>query len=216
MKKYFAAILAFAFIALLAINPVLATSPHYDEDDEIDICHATGSDSNPYVENSPDIQNDGSLTGGHLDHTGPLFPSADWGDIIPSYTHGDFSYPGMNWTTEGQAIWENDCDIPETEECDPQEDEDCVTPTPTPTPTPEPTQTTNQGGPGDGLSDGRSDGRSSCPECTQAPTGQVLGATTDFAATGTALDMIMNAVGALGGLTTASGLALAAKKKFNK
>jgi len=54
-------------------------------------------------------------------------------------------------------------------------DGQCVTPTVTPTPTPTPT---NPGGPGDGLSDGRSDGGSSCPECTKAPQGQVLGAST--------------------------------------
>jgi hypothetical protein len=43
-----------------------------------------------------------------------------------------------------------------------------------------------------------------------------LGATTDFAGTGVANDLIMNVVGAMGGISTASGLVLAAKKKFNK
>lgn len=100
--------------------------------------------------------------------------------------------------------------------------EDCVTPSPspspeaTPTPTPAP-QGNGFGLPGDGLSDGRSDGRSSCPECTSPPAGgQVLGATTEFAGTGVAEDAIMNVVGALGGLSTASGLVLTAKKKFNR
>jgi len=67
----------------------------------------------------------------------------------------------------------------------------CVTPTPTPTPTLTPTVSitptpstdscanggcqTPVGGPGDGRSDGRSDGLSSCPSCTQAPQGSVLG-----------------------------------------
>lgn len=97
------------------------------------------------------------------------------------------------------------------------------TPTPTPvvdkSPTPTPTETPsnggNTGGPGDGLSDGRSDGKSSCPECTAPPAigGDVLGATTDYAATGSTVNMLMNAIGAMGGLTTASGLAMIAKKK---
>ena len=101
------------------------------------------------------------------------------------------------------------CEVSPTPEITPE-----VTPTEEPTPTPEQTQpSTNVGGPGDGLSDGRSDGLSSCPECTKAPTGQVLGATTDFAGTGVASDMIMNAVGALGGISTAAGLAL--KKRSN-
>jgi hypothetical protein len=77
----------------------------------------------------------------------------------------------------------------------------------------EPTQPPNQGGPGDGLSDGRSDGGSSCPDCTKAPAGQVLGASTDFARTGGAVDMLVNAIGAVGGLSTAVGLALIGKKK---
>lgn len=96
----------------------------------------------------------------------------------------------------------------------------CTYPDATPTPTP---QISGWDGKGDGLSDGRSDGRSSCPSCTAAPqaqvlgaqTGEVLGATTDYAPTGVAGDMIMNVVGALGGLSTASGLVLAAKKKLN-
>jgi hypothetical protein len=78
------------------------------------------------------------------------------------------------------------------------------------------------------LSDGRSDGHSSCPECTQAPggigggvlgattEGQVLGASTDFAATGTAVDDLMNSVGIVGTLSTLSGVLLMAKKRFNK
>lgn len=92
-------------------------------------------------------------------------------------------------------------------------------PTVTPTPTPDPgtpTNPPNVGGPGDGLSDGRSDGRSSCPECTTPPAvggGQVLGATTDYAATGTSVDMLVNAIGALGGISTAAGLAMIAKKR---
>jgi hypothetical protein len=113
---------------------------------------------------------------------------------------------------------------PTPEECHGNGEKACPTPTPTtePTVTPEPTQAPGNpgnpgggGGPGDGLSDGRSDGLSSCPDCTKAPSGgQVLGASTDFAGTGVASDMIANAVGVLGGISTAAGLALSAKKKL--
>jgi hypothetical protein len=50
-----------------------------------------------------------------------------------------------------------------------------VTPTPTQeiTPTPTPQPSTNNGGGGSGVSDGRSDGLSSCPSCTQAPSGPI-------------------------------------------
>ncbi len=90
-----------------------------------------------------------------------------------------------------------------------------LTPTPTPTPTTVPTNNNNNGG-GDGLSDGRNDGHSSCPECTQAPksNSQVLGATTDFAKTGTAQDILMNIIGAMGGVSTAAGVVLAVRKRI--
>jgi hypothetical protein len=87
----------------------------------------------------------------------------------------------------------------------------CVTPTATPEPTNPPS---NPGGPGDGKSDGKSDGRSSCPECTAPPTGQVLGASTDFAATGTAAETLMNVIGSIGAFATAAGVAL--KKRMSK
>lgn len=111
-------------------------------------------------------------------------------------------------------------------------DEEVCEPTPTPimdetiTPTPT-TNPGNQGGPGDGKSDGRSDGKSSCPECTKAPAigggdvlgvsteseGQVLGASTDFAGTGTAADMLMNIIGSTGLLSVLSGMTMLKKKK---
>ena len=101
---------------------------------EITICHATGSHENPYVVNSPAINSSGTdggeLAAGHNDHIGPIwFPgiTVTWGDIIPPYDYEplDFHYAGLNWTAEGQAIYENGCNIP--------------TPQPTPNPTPEPT-----------------------------------------------------------------------------
>lgn len=93
-----------------------------------------------------------------------------------------------------------------------------VTPNPTetstPTATPEPYHPPSPNG--DGKSDGKSDGRSSCPSCTAAPSGegQVLGASTDYAATGTAEEMIMNFVGVLGAISTSVGLTIT--KKLNK
>lgn len=98
--------------------------------DTIDICHATGSNSNPYIVNSP--SKDGDVSG-HADHTGPIWFDGiqeEWGDIIPPFTFPEGSFPGLNWTEEGQAIYENDCNIPEAE-----------APTPTPTPTPPPAVT---------------------------------------------------------------------------
>jgi hypothetical protein len=102
------------------------------------------------------------------------------------------------------------------------EDGRCVKNTETtPESTPTPVQPFVGTGVSDGKSDGRSDGRSSCPDCTKAPQvlgattdGQVLGATTDFAGTGVADEIAMNIVGAIGGLSTAAGLVIAAKKRI--
>ena len=53
---------------------------------KVRICHATSSSTNPYASPEPAIANNGDLHGGHLDHTGPVYPADNWGDIIPPYT----------------------------------------------------------------------------------------------------------------------------------
>ena len=74
-------------LAFLAAIPVV-TAAGLDNEKQVRICHATSSESNPYVENTPAIANNGDLKGGHLDdkHHGPAsFLPIDWGDIIPPY-----------------------------------------------------------------------------------------------------------------------------------
>ncbi|CAN5708413.1 hypothetical protein BH24CHL5_BH24CHL5_02020 [soil metagenome] len=70
------------------------------------ICHATPAEVNPYVVITPSISSEGFVEGGHSDHTG---------DIIPPYYYAPtgFHYDGLNWDAEGQAIYENDCNVPE-------------------------------------------------------------------------------------------------------
>lgn len=105
---------------------VLAVRPQ-----TVTICHSTGSDSNPYVTNNPSADGDVS---GHDDHDGPIWfdgIQVEWGDIIPPFDYDGGSYPGKNWTAEGQAIYNNDCNMPNP----------TATPTPTPTLTPTPTDT---------------------------------------------------------------------------
>ena len=99
------------------------------------ICHATNSDTNPYVTESPNIQNDGSLVGGHLDHTGPIWFDGiigAWGDIIPPFTLDGRSYLGQNWTTEGQAFYNNGCNIPSSS----PSPSPSTSPSPSPSPSP--------------------------------------------------------------------------------
>lgn len=78
---------------------------------KVEICHATASRTNPYVQNAPNAS--GTLNG-HTGHTGPLYVvggPAGWGDIIPPFTFNGTTYPGMNWPS-GKAIFDNGCNIP--------------------------------------------------------------------------------------------------------
>jgi uncharacterized repeat protein (TIGR01451 family) len=98
----------------------------------IRICHGTGSIGNPYIINTPDANSTGgqqSLFGpnGHAGHTGTppgmLYTPGvsqngdDWGDIIPPFDYLDSNgvtqhYNGLNWSAQGQAIWNNNCAPP--------------------------------------------------------------------------------------------------------
>ena len=135
-----------AAFLLALVMVLLFTLPGF-AGDKIDICHATGSDSNPYVKNQPDKSGD---VAGHDGHPN---------DIIPPFYYKDGLYPGKNWDTAGQAIYNNNCNVPQptpiptdvppdptptdipptpTEEPpDCEELENCETPPP-PTPTEEP------------------------------------------------------------------------------
>jgi hypothetical protein len=91
---------------------------------KVTICHATHSTTNPYVEINVDVASSGFGSAGHADHTGPVPTSPDdlaqfkadgvhWGDVIPAYTYGDFSYPGLNFDDAGMALLDNGCKVPE-------------------------------------------------------------------------------------------------------
>ncbi len=91
---------------------------------KVKICHRTeanGNASNPYTTNN--VSTSSTDAEGHSSHTGPIWtpelqsghdadpsnPAFLWGDIIPP-TDGLPS--GLNWTTAGQAIWDNGCQVP--------------------------------------------------------------------------------------------------------
>jgi hypothetical protein len=106
-------------VALVGLSATVlqpaASQPNANEK-QVRICHATGSATNPYNSIEPAIANNGDLVGGHLNHTGPVFPAAVWGDIIPPYTYVDASgntqvFGGYNWSSAGQAIWQNEAGV---------------------------------------------------------------------------------------------------------
>jgi hypothetical protein len=83
--------------------------------DKVTICHRTNSNSNPYVEITPDVA---GVLDGHAGHAGPVWDPTlkaqhiKWGDIIPPFDYQDGDsvahFDGLNWPA-GQAILENGC-----------------------------------------------------------------------------------------------------------
>lgn len=100
-----------------------ATRPDPDTGDhKVTICHATNSGTNPYVLIEVDYAAVDSAGGSdHMSHdwdgvvwyAGAKDEGVRWTDIIPPV---EGVTPGLGWTTEGQAIWNNGCVYPEVEE----------------------------------------------------------------------------------------------------
>lgn len=113
-------VIATIFGALLLVGvavPVHADTPLHNWDVPISLCHRTGDYATPYEKitilvSSAEFQQ-------HIAHTGPVFFPAipvgqAWGDIIPPVDLSDYQYAGLNWSAEGQALWNNNCNLPQT------------------------------------------------------------------------------------------------------
>lgn len=90
-------------LIVLALPFLVAQGNSEDARQRHSICHATGSESNPYVLITP---SEAGVFNGHLgdDHQ-------DGEDIIPPFEYQGEEY-SQNWP-EGQTIFENDCEVPE-------------------------------------------------------------------------------------------------------
>ncbi|HEY1085626.1 MAG TPA: hypothetical protein VGE34_02775 [Candidatus Saccharimonadales bacterium] len=90
---------------------------------KVTICHRTNSVTNPYVKITVSVNAVDSIAGNNNgkdhygEHQGPLATSEEvaqalkdqkikWGDIIPPVSP---HHEGLNWTDEGQAMLENNC-----------------------------------------------------------------------------------------------------------
>lgn len=92
-----------------------------DNENKVTICHRTDSVNNPYGPNAISVSqsavNGEESLNDHMNHTGPVAwseaiattlkdSSENWGDIIPPVTGVT---DGLNWTTVGQAVYNNNC-----------------------------------------------------------------------------------------------------------
>ena len=83
-------------------TPTPTPTPSPSVSDNVRICHATGNGD--YQEISPNAQ--GVING----HVGASHQAGE--DIIPPFDYGDpiEHFPGQNWDTAGQAIYNNNCE----------------------------------------------------------------------------------------------------------
>ena len=104
-------------LAMGGSGPILASAGNGNgngNETKTTICHRTASHTNPYVKITVDnsaINAGGPNQGNHfIEHRGPIGPVAvgEWGDIIPPVADVE---PGLNWTAEGQAIYDNICRV---------------------------------------------------------------------------------------------------------
>ncbi|MFN8156858.1 MAG: LPXTG cell wall anchor domain-containing protein [Candidatus Nanopelagicales bacterium] len=120
-------------VPMLAIS-ASATPSSGSDDHKVTICHRDNDEKKPYVKETVDIASTGLLKSGHNGHTGDVFApgmKADhdkWGDIIPPYTYKTFTFAGLNWDADGQAIYKAGCKVvvatpTETESEDPSPQE---------------------------------------------------------------------------------------------
>ena len=106
-------------LAVMSVPGVGLAASKGNSNDKQTICHATASDTNPYVVITPNKNGD---VDGHAKHLGPIWNSTLkaqhiwWGDIIPPFDYNDHGTPahynGLNWTAEGQAWFANGCKAP--------------------------------------------------------------------------------------------------------
>jgi len=116
-----AAILAVVMTAVLVTQASIAMAG-----DKVTICHATGSETNPYVLISPSAI---GVKAGHIDHQ-------HGEDIIPQFTITSGPHAGTYGPQGDQSILANGCVVPSPSPSPTESPSPTPTETPSPTPTP--------------------------------------------------------------------------------
>src|SRR4051812_223168 len=106
-----AALLGGTVASGVLLTPAASAAPQKD----VTICHADSAVSKPYQRITVDA-NSIIKDNGHGSHTGPVYPTPGWGDVIPPFEYADAgggvaSYPGLNWNAGGIAVWEASCSV---------------------------------------------------------------------------------------------------------
>lgn len=123
-RLFVAAALVVTVSSMVGMSTVNAKHTDNTNEDKITICHRTNAANNPYVIET--VSKSAANGGGHDDHTsheGSVASSftvatalkkdhIKWGDIIPAYTWNGTADPGLNWSAEGQLIYNNHCNYP--------------------------------------------------------------------------------------------------------
>lgn len=122
-KIVWAAVILAVLVAIGLLVARVASAHVSHENGQVQICHYTQSH---YVINTP---NKSGNVGGHDGHSHDIIPPFDYWQHFGGNpgTWLFLHYFGKNWNTQGQAIWRNNCEVPQP------------SPTPTLTPTPSPT-----------------------------------------------------------------------------
>lgn len=106
-KKFINFAFAAAFflgVMALSYSPMTSAQGSSNPQSKVTLCHATNSDKNSYDKITVSAN---ATVEGHDKHSD---------NIIPPFTYTEKGeqkrYPGKNWDARGQAIYNNDCEIP--------------------------------------------------------------------------------------------------------
>ena len=129
--------LALALVMVAVLTTAGVAYADRPESLKLDVCHATGSESNPYVLVNVNVNSvkDANNVGGHGQHGD---------DAWESYTYGGVEYPGQGDMALCEGAPDEPEDTPEPTETEEPEDDPTATPDPTDAPEPTPTDVSEE------------------------------------------------------------------------